>query len=90
MQYDEVEGNEAFADDFQQAMTSFTKLSLKGGDVSLKDAYPWKNSKCMMDVGGGRGEMLASCMSYGNDEVQGVLMDRPWVLDRYKIFSLSL
>jgi hypothetical protein len=80
-QYDEEEGHEAFADDFQNAMTSFTRLSLTGGEVPLKDAYDWSKSKCMMDVGGGRGEMLASCMSYGSDSVKGILMDRPWVLD---------
>ncbi len=32
-QYDEEAGHEAFADDFQQAMTYFTKLSLTGGEV---------------------------------------------------------
>ena len=32
-QYDEEPGHEAFADDFQQAMTYFTKLSLTGGEV---------------------------------------------------------
>ena len=63
-------------------MTSFTKLTLTGGTVPLKEAYDWGSSKCMMDVGGGRGEMLSSCMSFGNSDVRGVLMDRPWVLDR--------
>ena len=48
MQYDEVKGNEAFADDFQQAMTYYTKQSLMGGDVPLKDAYDWSKSKCIM------------------------------------------
>ena len=32
-QYDEEPGHEAFADDFQQAMTYFTKLSLTGGEA---------------------------------------------------------
>lgn len=82
LQYDEEEGHEAFADDFQNAMTYFTKQSLVGGEVPLKKAYPWANSRCIMDVGGGRGEMLSSCMSYGSSTVRGVLMDRPWVLDR--------
>lgn len=84
-QYDEEEGHEAFADDFQNAMTSFTRLSLTGGTVPLKEAYDWGSSKCMMDVGGGRGEMLSSCMSFGNSSVKGVLMDRPWVLDSVDI-----
>jgi len=37
-QYDEEAGHEAFADDFQQAMTYFTKLSLTGGEVPARDA----------------------------------------------------
>ncbi len=81
-QYDEVTGNEAFAEDFQQAMTYFTKLSLRGGEVSLKDAFDWKTSKCIMDVGGGRGECLSHCMLHAGPGCRGVLMDRPWVLDR--------
>ena len=82
LQYDEEAGNEAFADDFQQAMTYFTKLSLKGGEVPLKDAYSWSKSRCIMDVGGGRGEMLSHCMLAAGEHCKGVLMDRPWVLDR--------
>ena len=82
LQYDEEAGNEAFADDFQQAMTYFTKLSLKGGEMPLKDAYSWSKSRCIMDVGGGRGEMLSHCMLAAGEHCKGVLMDRPWVLDR--------
>ena len=37
-QYDEEAGHEAFADDFHQAMTYFTKLSLTGGEVRF--LYP--------------------------------------------------
>ncbi len=36
----------------------------------------------IMDVGGGRGELLARCMLYAGHESRGVLFDRPWVLDR--------
>lgn len=82
VQYDEEKGNEAFADDFQQAMTYFTKLSLRGGEVSLKDAFDWNKTQCVMDVGGGRGECLSHCMLYAGSQCRGVLMDRPWVLDR--------
>ena len=35
-----------------------------------------------MDVGGGRGELLARCMLYAGHESRGVLFDRQWVLDR--------
>lgn len=80
-EYDEVEGNEAFADDFQQAMTYYTKQSLVGGEVELQDAYDWRSAKVVCDVGGGRGELLARCMLYAGHESKGVLFDRPWVLD---------
>lgn len=45
LQYDEVEGHEKFADDFQMAMTYYTKQSLMGGDVELQDAYDWRSAK---------------------------------------------
>ena len=63
-------------------MTYFTKLSLMGGEVPLEAAYDWSSARCIMDVGGGRGEMLSSCMAAAGPAVRGVLMDRPWVLDR--------
>ena len=65
-----------------QAMTYFTKLSLTGGEVPLEAAYDWARARCIMDVGGGRGEMLSRCMAAAGRDVRGVLMDRPWVLDR--------
>lgn len=80
-EYDEVKGNEAFAEDFQQAMTYYTKQSLVAGEVDLQDAYDWRSAKVIMDVGGGRGELLARCMLYAGHESKGVLFDRQWVLD---------
>ena len=65
-----------------QAMTYFTKLSLIGGEVPLESAYDWSSARCIMDVGGGRGEMLSRCMAAAGPAARGVLMDRPWVLDR--------
>lgn len=50
LQYDEVEGNEAFAEDFQQAMTYYTKQSLVGGDTGLQDAYDWRSAKVTFDL----------------------------------------
>ena len=64
-------------------MTYFTKLSLTGGEVPLEAAYDWARARCIMDVGGGRGEMLSRCMAAAGREVRGVLMDRQWVLDRW-------
>jgi hypothetical protein len=53
-----------------------------GRQVPLEDAFEWSGSRCIMDVGGGRGEMLARCMACAGAQCRGILMDRPWVLDR--------
>ena len=63
-------------------MTYFTKLSLRGGEVDLAEAFDWSSSRCIMDVGGGRGECLSRCMQAAGQQCKGVLMDRPWVLNR--------
>jgi hypothetical protein len=126
VQYDEVNGNEAFADDFQKVLTragpqpypsvpgpapreplsdvaphppvrrrarcvpisplcaghDVLYEAEPGGEVPLEAAYDWSRARCIMDVGGGRGEMLSRCMAAAGREVRGVLMDRQWVLDR--------
>lgn len=43
-----MKGNEKFADDFQQAMTYYTKQSLMGDDVELQDAYDWRSAKVII------------------------------------------
>ncbi len=55
---------------------------LGGAQVPLEDAFEWSGSRSIMDVGGGRGEMLARCMACAGPQCRGILMDRPWVLDR--------
>ena len=50
--------------------------------VPLEGAYEWSSARCIMDVGGGRGEMLSRCMACAGPACRGILMDRPWVLDR--------
>ena len=50
--------------------------------VALEDAYEWSTARCIMDVGGGRGEMLSRGMACAGPDCRGILMDRPWVLDR--------
>ena len=50
--------------------------------VALEDAYEWSAARCIMDVGGGRGEMLSRGMACAGPGCRGILMDRPWVLDR--------
>ncbi len=81
MQYGERQENAAFGAEFMQSMTYFTRHSLQGGTQSLKDAYNWKGAKCIMDVGGGRGELLSNCMSWAGPDVKGVLFDRPFVIE---------
>lgn len=80
-QYGEKHDNAAFGEEFSHAMTYFTRHSLQGGTHSLKDCYDWKGAKCIMDVGGGRGELLSSCMSWAGSDVKGVLFDRPFVIE---------
>ena len=80
-QYGEKHDNAAFGEEFSHAMTYFTRHSLQGGTQSLKDSYDWKGAKCIMDVGGGRGELLSSCMSWAGSDVKGVLFDRPFVIE---------
>lgn len=80
VQYGEKHDNAAFGSEFMQSMTYFTRHSLQGGSQSLKESYDWKSVKCIMDVGGGRGELLSSCMSWAAVNVQGLLFDREYVI----------
>ncbi|KAL3132215.1 hypothetical protein ABBQ32_008805 [Trebouxia sp. C0010 RCD-2024] len=80
-QYGERPENAEFGAEFMQSMTYFTQHSLQGGIQSLRDAYDWKSAKCIMDVGGGRGELLSNCMSWAGPKVKGVLFDRPFVIE---------
>lgn len=63
------------------AMTWFTRHSLTGPGP-LEDAHPWPQCRCIMDVGGGQGALLSRCMQAAGDQCQGILFDRPMVLDR--------
>lgn len=81
VQYGERLENAEFGAEFMQSMTYFTQHSLQGGTQSLRDAYDWKSAKCIMDVGGGRGELLSNCMSWAGPKVKGVLFDRPFVIE---------
>ena len=88
-QYDEEEGHEAYADCFQKAMTYYTKQSLRGGEVDIAEAFDWKSAHVIMDVGGGRGEMLSHCMAAAGPKCRGILYDRQWVLDRWGLHFKS-
>lgn len=47
-----------------------------------KDAYDWGRVKVVMDVGGGRGELLSSVMSWAAADCKGLLLDVQMVVDR--------
>ncbi|KAK9820356.1 hypothetical protein WJX72_009378 [[Myrmecia] bisecta] len=79
-QWGERKENADFSAEFMKSMTYFTNLSLKGGEVTLEAAYDWPACTSIMDVGGGRGELLSRCMSYGRD-CKGILFDRSYVID---------
>jgi hypothetical protein len=60
---------------FDAAMTSFSK----SGAVSIITAYDFSRLRTIVDVGGGRGALLAAILS-ANPHLQGVLFDRPAVV----------
>jgi len=84
-QYGEMAEHQEFADEFCKAMTYFTQHSLEGGRNTLQSAYAWGNAKVMMDVGGGRGHLLSTVMSYASSECKGILLDRQFVIDSVDI-----
>lgn len=47
-----------------------------------QDAYDWPASKVILDVGGGRGELLSTVMSWAGPECKGLLLDVQMVIDR--------
>ena len=53
--------------------------------IRFSDPYAILNmclEQVLMDVGGGRGELLSRAMAYAGSHSKGVLLDRQWVLDR--------
>lgn len=47
-----------------------------------QDAYDWGSCKAVMDVGGGRGELLSTVMSWAGPDCKGLLLDVQMVIDR--------
>jgi hypothetical protein len=45
-------------------------------------AYPWSSSKVILDVGGGRGELLSAAMSWAAPDARGLLLDVDMVIKR--------
>lgn len=48
----------------------------------FQDAFEWGSSKVVMDVGGGRGELLSTVMSWAGQDCKGLLLDVQMVIDR--------
>jgi O-methyltransferase domain len=61
---------------FQAAMTSSSTTAGK----AITNAYDFSNIKCLADVGGGRGALLASILRC-YPQMQGVLFDRAEIVD---------
>ena len=57
--------------------------SFTGYTLASQDAYDWKSARAILDVGGGRGELLSSAMSWAGDSCKGLLLDRQPVIARY-------
>ena len=51
------------------------------GVSALAADYPWATCATIVDVGGGRGSLLASILNAAPN-TQGVLLDQPHVIDR--------
>eukprot|EP00879_Flechtneria_rotunda_P029871 GHRR01032334.1.p1 GENE.GHRR01032334.1~~GHRR01032334.1.p1 ORF type:complete len:371 (+),score=126.55 GHRR01032334.1:187-1299(+) len=84
-QFGELPEQSAFGDEFCKAMSYFTRHSLQGGKTSLKDAYDWKSARVIVDVGGGRGELLSAVMSWAGQQTKGAILDRQMVIDSIDI-----
>jgi hypothetical protein len=47
-----------------------------------QDAFDWSRCRAIMDVGGGRGELLSSVLSWAPPTCKGVLLDVQMVINR--------
>lgn len=71
------ERRQEFGEEFMRAMTWFSTHSIG----NLFDIFDWSSIYgTVMDVGGGHGRFLAKVLKSSN-ATNGVLYDRPWVLD---------
>lgn len=48
----------------------------------VQDAYDWGSCQAIMDVGGGRGELLSTVLSWAGPDCKGLLLDVQMVIDR--------
>ena len=57
---------------FQQAMIAFSQ----GSNEAVADAYDFGSSRCVVDVGGGHGQLLSAILTR-NPHLSGILFDLP-------------
>ena len=57
---------------FQQAMIAFSQ----GSNEAVADAYDFSSSRCVVDVGGGHGQLLSAIL-IRNPHLSGILFDLP-------------
>ena len=57
---------------FQHAMIAFSQ----GSNEAVADAYDFKSSHCVVDVGGGHGQLLSAVLTR-NPHLSGILFDLP-------------
>jgi hypothetical protein len=69
------EQNAAEGEIFDAAMDAFSRKAGK----AIVDAYDFGKFRCMVDVGGGRGTVLATILA-ANPPLRGVLFDQPHVV----------
>ncbi len=68
------------AEIFDRAMGDFSRQEA----AALLETYPLSDVRYMVDVGGGRGELLMTLLrSHGH--LRGTLYDQPWVVERVEI-----
>lgn len=74
--FDYYEANPDSAKIFHQAMSELTSQS----ERAVVEAYDFSRFETVVDVGGGRGTLLAAILR-ANPEVRGIVFDQPSVMD---------
>ena len=77
--FDAIFGDPGIADDFNQAMTCFSKMIAP----ALLEAYDFSGIDTLMDVAGGHGAILCDVLSR-YPKMKGILFDIPSVADQGK------
>lgn len=75
------------AENYNHAMPILSQLDLLSAQPNVLSVYRWDKSKRIMDIGGGKGEFLASILKMpGCEHIHGLLFEFPDVLEHAKQF----